>query len=72
MRLKSRHDVDGNSSYLADHEFVTIIVAGQVREDAGSTCHHVDVVAAQQLDQGTKETLHPLLQTRTDECNSSS
>lgn len=49
------------STYLADHEFVTIVVAGQVGEDASSTCHYIDVITAQQLDQGPQETLHSLL-----------
>lgn len=50
-----------HSTYLADHKFITVIVAGQVREDASSTCNHVDIITGQQLDQGAQETLHALL-----------
>lgn len=50
------------NSYLADHEFVTIVVAGQVGEDASSTCHYIDVITAKQLDQSPQETLHSLLE----------
>ena len=52
--------------YLADHELVAVVVAREVGEDARSTRHHVDVVAAQQLHQGPEETLHALLQKRTE------
>lgn len=51
-----------NSTHLADHEFVTIVVAGQVGEDASSTCHYIDVITAQQLNQGAQKTLHSLLE----------
>lgn len=52
------------NTYLADHELVTIVVAGQVGEDASSTCHYIDVITAQQLDQGPQEALHSLLKSR--------
>lgn len=48
--------------YLANHEFVTVIVAGQVGENASSTCHNIDVITAQQLNQGAQETFHSLLE----------
>lgn len=49
-------------TYLTDHEFVTVIVAGQVGENASSTRYNIDVITAQQLDQGAQETFHPLLE----------
>lgn len=39
-------------TYLADHELVTVVVAGQVGEDASRAGHYIDVITAQQLDQG--------------------
>lgn len=38
-------------SHLADHHLVLVVVAGQVRQDASSTCHHINVVTAEQLHQ---------------------
>lgn len=52
---------------LADHEFVTVVVASQVGEDPGSTRHDIDVITAKQLDQRPKQTLHSLLITAEDE-----
>ena len=52
--------------YLAHHELVAVVVACEVGEDACSTRHHIDVIAAQQLHQGPEETLHALLQKTTE------
>lgn len=50
------------SFYLANHELVTVVVAGQVGENASCTGHHIDVITAEELNQSPEETLHPLLQ----------
>ena len=47
--------------HLADHHLVLVVVAGEVGEDAGGTGHHVDVIRAQQPDQGSQKSLHALL-----------
>lgn len=49
-------------TYLTHHEFITVVVTRQVREDASSTCHNINVITAQQLDQRSQKTLHSLLQ----------
>lgn len=48
-------------THLTHHEFITVVVTRQVGEDASSTCHNVNVIAAQQLDQRPQKTLHSLL-----------
>lgn len=49
-------------TYLTHHEFITVVVTCQVGEDAGSTCHNINVITAQQLDQSPQKTLHSLLE----------
>lgn len=38
---------------LADHHLVLVVVTGQVRQDASSTGHHINVVTAKQLNQSS-------------------
>lgn len=62
---QTQKDVNTNT-HLADHEFVTVVVAGQIGQNASGTCHYINVITAQQLDQGPQETLHSLLERRQD------
>lgn len=38
---------------LTDHHLVLVVVAGQIRQNASSTRHYINVVTAQQLDQSS-------------------
>lgn len=50
-----------NPPNLTHHHLVLVVVAGEVGQYAGSTRHHVDVIRAQELDQGPQQTFHTLL-----------
>ena len=50
--LQDGSDKRLDSSDLTDHHLVVVVVARQVRQDAGRTRHHVDVLRRQQVHHG--------------------